>query len=64
MFEDIGQQKLWESIERISRGWSSDEKYFIRTRDGRSLLLRCFDIEKYEAKKKEYEMIKRCCPAN
>ena len=50
MFEDIGQQKLWESIERISRGWSSDEKYFIRTRDGRSLLLRCFDIEKYEAK--------------
>lgn len=60
MFDDIRQKSEWESIERISKGWSADEKYYIRTREGKSLLLRCSDIGKYEAKKKEYEMIKRC----
>ena len=60
MFDDIRQKSEWKSIERISKGWSADEKYYIRTREGKSLLLRCSDIGKYEAKKKEYEMIKRC----
>ena len=53
MFDDIRQKSEWESIERISKGWSADEKYYIRTREGKSLLLRCSDIGKYEAKKKD-----------
>ena len=53
MFDDIRQKSEWESIERISKGWSADEKYYIRTREGKSLLLRCSDIGKYEAKRND-----------
>lgn len=57
MFLDIVESLNWKSIDLISKGWSSDKKYKIRTNDGELLLLRVSDIDQYEAKKKEYEII-------
>ncbi len=49
----------WLSCEKITKGWSSDEKYKIVTNDGRTLLLRISDISSYESKKKEYEIVEK-----
>lgn len=49
----------WLSVEPVSKGWSSDIKYFVKTDTGESLLLRMSDIERYDAKKKEYEIIEK-----
>lgn len=59
MFEDILGFDKWRLIEKINRGWSDDVKYYIETYDNQKLLLRVSNIEKYEAKKKEYEVIQR-----
>ena len=59
MFQDIKGYENWETIEKLSKGWSSDEKYVIKTREGELLLLRLSDVERYEEKKKEYEIIKK-----
>lgn len=59
MFEDIKNSNNWETVEKISKGWSSDSKYLIRTKEGKSLLLRISDVEKYHTKKKEYEIIEK-----
>lgn len=57
MFKEINGSSEWQVIEQISKGWSSDSKYYIKTNDGRQLLLRISDIKYYDAKKKEYEII-------
>lgn len=57
MFEDISRDTKWLKIEKIVRGWSDDVKYYIETADGQKLILRISDIDKYEVKKKEYEVI-------
>lgn len=59
MFEDILGFDKWRLLEKINRGWSDDVKYYIETYDNQKLLLRVSNIEKYEAKKKEYEVIQR-----
>ena len=59
MFRDIKNSETWESIEKVSKGWSSDNKYFIKTKDGKDLLLRVSDIEQYSTKQKEYDIIKK-----
>lgn len=57
MFEDIKDSCNWETVEKVSKGWSSDRKYLIKTKEGKLLLLRISDAEQYDAKKKEYEII-------
>lgn len=57
MFMDILTSKDWKSITPISKGWSSDKKYLVETADGKLQLLRISDIDAYENKKKEYEII-------
>lgn len=57
LFLDIPASKNWESVDIVSKGWSSDEKYMIRTIEGELLLLRISDIDQIDAKKKEYEII-------
>ncbi len=57
MFMQIELSKDWKNIAPISKGWSSDKKYLVETADGKLQLLRISDIEVYEAKKKEYEII-------
>lgn len=57
MFQNIKGYDNWESIEKLSKGWSNDEKYVVKTATGEMLLLRLSNIERYDAKKKEYEII-------
>jgi aminoglycoside phosphotransferase (APT) family kinase protein len=57
MFMQIELSKDWKNVAPISKGWSSDKKYLVETADGKLQLLRISDIEAYEAKKKEYEII-------
>ena len=57
MFIDIARSKDWKNTTPISKGWSSDKKYLVETADGKMQLLRISDIDAYEAKKKEYEII-------
>ena len=52
MFEDIDNSVDWKSVIKISKGWSSDEKYMITTNSGNKQLLRLASIDKYEDKKK------------
>ena len=59
MFDEIRGSDGWLSVEKIEKGWSSDEKYHVRTRDGRRLQLRISAPERYAAKKKEYEIIEK-----
>ena len=44
MFEDIKNSNNWETVEKISKGWSSDSKYLIETKEGKLLLLRISDV--------------------
>lgn len=55
----INKSENWLSCEKISKGWSSDEKYKIKTSDGQTLLLRISDISNYDSKKKEFEIIEK-----
>jgi aminoglycoside phosphotransferase (APT) family kinase protein len=57
MFLNIESSINWKSVTHISKGWSSDKKYLIKTEHDESLLLRISDIEQYDEKKKEYEII-------
>ena len=57
MFIDIARSKDWKNTTPISKGWSIDKKYLVETADGKMQLLRISDIDAYEAKKKEYEII-------
>lgn len=59
MFKDIKYSGTWESIEKITKGWSTDSKYLIKTQAGELLLLRISDVQQYEMKKKEYEIIEK-----
>lgn len=57
MYFDIESSINWETIDFVSKGWSSDKKYLIKTMSGELLLLRISDIEQYDTKKKEYDII-------
>ena len=56
---NIKNSSAWLSCEKITKGWSSDEKYKIETQDGQALLLRISDISAYEYKKKEFEIVQK-----
>jgi len=54
---DIPGYASFTKIEPVTKGWSSDRKYYIETSDGRCLLLRVADIKEYNKKKTEFEMM-------
>ena len=57
LFLDIPKSQSWVSVEIVSKGWSSDRKYKVRTGEGELLLLRISEIDQLDEKKKEYEII-------
>ncbi|MDV4151924.1 phosphotransferase [Clostridium sp. AL.422] len=57
MFYGIEESEKWSKIDKINKGWSNDIKYYIETEDNQKLVLRISSIDKYEEKKKEYEVI-------
>lgn len=56
--KDIQSFDNWNTIQVINKGWSSDKKYYIKTKEGKELLLRTTDISQYENKKREFEELK------
>jgi len=56
-FSDIPGFATWASVELLSKGWSTDKKYIVKTKAGETLLLRIAESDVFEQKKKEYEII-------
>ncbi len=56
---DIPQYKSWRKIEKINYGWSDDIKFYIEDLVGTKFLLRMNDIDKLDAKKKEFYIIQK-----
>jgi aminoglycoside phosphotransferase (APT) family kinase protein len=50
----------WIKVEPLLKGWSDDKKFYIEDDLGEKFLLRIADECQYEAKRREYESIKRC----
>ncbi len=48
-----------QSLKPVNKGWSDDRKYLGTTNTGKPCLLRLSDISKFDAKKKEYEIIRK-----
>ena len=59
IFKEIPHSTDWISVEKITKGWSSDSKYLIQTTNGEWLMLRISDISQLDAKKKEYCIISK-----
>ena len=47
------------SVVPVHKGWSGDKKYRVRTETGEIRLLRISDPSQYEAKRKEYEIVRK-----
>lgn len=45
-------------LNRITKGLSSDKKFFVETVDGQKYLLRVSDISKHDCKKRKYDLMK------
>jgi len=59
-YEDLKgilEYSTWNIIKKIDKGWSEDDKYYIKNNVGQELLLRVSDISKLQDKKKEYEIL-------
>lgn len=59
IFNDIHPVNEWLKVEKINKGWSRDQKYYIESRNGEKFLLRLSDISTYDNKNKEFEMMKK-----
>lgn len=57
--KDIPNFGNFVKVEPIHKGWSNDKKYYVETKDGERLLLRVSDISAYEAKKHEFDIMKK-----
>ena len=45
--------------EPIAKGWSGDKKYCVTAADGMKYLLRVSPMKQYDAKKSEFDMMRR-----
>lgn len=57
--KDIPNYNTFIKIEPIHKGWSSDKKYYVETKNGEKLLLRISDISEYREKKHEFDLMKQ-----
>ena len=60
---DIPNFDTFVKVKPIHKGWSDDKKYYVETKDGERLLLRVSDILAYEAKRHEFEIMKKMSAA-
>ncbi|MCX7773148.1 MAG: phosphotransferase [Clostridia bacterium] len=49
----------WSEIRKLEKGWSHDEKYYIKASDGKELLLRISSAEYLERKRHEFDVLTR-----
>lgn len=54
IYKDIPQAATWRLIRPLTKGWSSDQKFYIETVDDATLLLRISDLASYEHKQQEF----------
>lgn len=54
---DIPEYKIFKEIKLLTKGMSSDKKYYIETVNNKRLLLRIADISRYEQKKQEFDLM-------
>lgn len=57
--KDIPEFQNWNVIEEINEGWSKDKKYYIQDKLENELLLRITNIEMFDTKKREFEIIQK-----
>ena len=56
-FSEIPGFEAWEHVELLSKGYSTDRKYIVKTKSGEKLLLRIVDGAVHTQKQKEYDII-------
>ena len=57
--ESVARYEEFDSIKRLDKGWSGEEKYVISCNGREKYLLRVADISMYEVKKEQYELLKK-----
>lgn len=55
--KDIPQFKTFAKVEPVEKGWSQDKKYYVETINGKRLLLRISDLESFESKRAEFDVM-------
>ena len=58
MFRNISISDKFSKIEKLSHGWSNDQKYYISTKDNNEYILRVSDASLYEKRKRQFEYLK------
>ena len=59
IYAEMKQKLDINDFEPITKGWSSDKKYYIKTATEQQMFLRISDISELDRKKAEYEMMER-----
>ena len=59
LFRSIPGADAWLTCANLPLGWSSDEKYIIKTQDHQQLLLRVAKEDQFAVKQAEYELIEK-----
>ena len=57
-FKSISGFETWEKITPLNKGWSGEKKYIIDTKDNKRYLLRITEIDSYDKKKQQFELLK------
>ena len=56
-FSEIPKLKEITRVEKITAGWSFDEKYYVEQSNGDKFVLRLTPADKLESKQREYEIV-------
>lgn len=59
IYSDIPSSATWRVVRPLTKGWSSDKKFYIETIDNEKLLLRISDRASYEHKQNEFAALLR-----
>ncbi len=59
MYDEMRQKFDVVNLDPITKGWSEDKKYCVTIADGTKYLLRISPIERYEARKSLFDMLKQ-----
>lgn len=57
--KDIRNYHTFTKLEPVEKGFSSEKKYYVETKDGQKLLLRMADIFEYDRRKIEFHMLQQ-----
>lgn len=63
MLETIASSVTWQLVQPLTKGWSSDKKFYIETVGNEKLLLRISDLATYEHKQGEFAAMQKLVSA-